>query len=139
DNAAFLRGLYPRLQSQRLKERTLFALSQMSGQGNDRWLMEIATNTREPVEMRKKALFWAGQGNAPIGELVNLYNRMPDREMREQLIFVYSQRRDRAATDKLIDIARREQDQALRKKALFWLGQSNDPRAAQALLEVINQ
>jgi TolA-binding protein len=139
DNAAFLRGLYPRLQSQRLKERTLFALSQMSGQGNDRWLMEIATNTREPMEMRKKALFWAGQGSAPIGELVNLYNRMPDREMREQLIFVYSQRRDRAATDKLIDIARREQDQALRKKALFWLGQSNDPRAAQALLEVINQ
>ncbi len=64
---------------------------------------------------------------------------MPDRAMREQLIFVYSQRRGRAATDKLIDIARREQDPSLRKKALFWLGQSNDPRVAQILLEIINQ
>lgn len=139
DNAAFLRNLYPRLGSARLKERTLFALSQMGGQGNDRWLMSIAANPSEPAEMRKKALFWAGQGGAPIGELVSLYERMPGRDMREQLIFVYSQRRERAATDKLIDIARREQDPALRKKALFWLGQSNDPRAAQVLLEIANQ
>lgn len=138
DNAAFLRGLYPRLGTPRLKERTLFALSQMKGQDNDRWLMNIATNDNEPLEMRKKALFWAGQGGAPIGELVSLYNRMPDRQMREQLIFVYSQRSDRAAVDKLIEIARREQDPALRKKALFWLGQSKDPRATQVLLEVIN-
>ena len=139
ENAAFLRSLYGRLPSAKLKERTLFSLSQMGGQGNDRWLLSIATNGNEQVELRKKALFWAGQGGAPIGELVNLYNRVPDREMREQLIFVYSQRSERAAVDKLIDIARREQDPALRKKALFWLGQSKDPRAAQVLLEVINQ
>jgi hypothetical protein len=59
--------------------------------------------------------------------------------MKEQLIFVYSQRRDSQAVDKLLDIAKRETDPELRKKAVFWLGQSRDPRAAQFLLDLINQ
>ena len=64
---------------------------------------------------------------------------MQNREMKEQLIFVYSQRHESAALDALIKIAKTEQDRELRKKAIFWLGQSHDPRAAQVLLEIINQ
>jgi len=37
---------------------------------------------------------------------VKLYDSMTDREMREQLIFVYSQRREDAALDKLFQIGR---------------------------------
>ena len=59
--------------------------------------------------------------------------------MKEQLIFVYSQRRETKAVDKLMEIARTEQDRELRKKAVFWLSQSRDPRVADFLLEVINQ
>jgi HEAT repeat protein len=59
--------------------------------------------------------------------------------MKEQLIFVYSQRKDAQAVDKLMDIARRDTDPDLRRKAVFWLGQSRDPRAAQLLIELINQ
>jgi len=64
---------------------------------------------------------------------------MPDREMREQLIFVYSQSDQPAAADKLLDIAKHDTDPELRKKALFWLGQSDDPRAAKALQDIIEQ
>jgi hypothetical protein len=68
-----------------------------------------------------------------------MYEETTDREMREQLIFVYSQRRrDTAAMDKLIDIARNETDRELRNKAIFWLGQSKDPRAIRVLEEIIN-
>jgi hypothetical protein len=59
--------------------------------------------------------------------------------MKEQLIFVYSQRRETAAVDKMLDIARRETDRELKGKAIFWLGQSKDPRAAQLLEELINR
>jgi hypothetical protein len=59
--------------------------------------------------------------------------------MKEQLIFVYSQRRESEAVDKMMDIARRETDRELRKKAIFWLSQSRDPRVAEFLLEVINK
>jgi HEAT repeat protein len=139
ENAQFLRELYGRLTDSDLKERVLFSVSQMKSQGNDSWLMDIATNSREPVEMRKKALFWAGQGGVSIDPLVDLYGRMNDREMREQLIFVYSQRKETKAVDKLMDIAKNEQDRELRKKAIFWLSQSRDPRAAQFLEEIITR
>jgi HEAT repeat protein len=59
--------------------------------------------------------------------------------MKEQLIFVYSQRHETEAVDKLIDIAKHDPNAELRKKAVFWLGQSHDPRARQALLDIINQ
>ena len=38
-----------------------------------------------------------------------------------------------------MDIARRETNRDLRKKALFWIGQSHDPRAARFLEEIIDQ
>ena len=139
ENATFLRSLYGKLATEDLKEKVIFSLSQMGGPENGRWLMDIALNEREPVEMRKKALFWAGQTGGNLDQLVGLYDRMQNEEMKDQLIFVYSQRHEPAALDKLIQIAKTEQDKELRKKALFWLGQSHDPRAAQVLLEIINQ
>lgn len=139
ENGAFLRGLYAKLADGELKEKVIFSLSQMGGDENGRWLMDIALNEREPVEMRKKALFWAGQTGANLGQLVGLYDRMQNQEMKEQLIFVYSQRDEAGAVDKLIQIAKTERNPELRKKAVFWLGQSHDPRAAQALMEIINQ
>jgi HEAT repeat protein len=139
ENAAFLRGLYGKLTDEELKEKVIFSLSQMHDGDNTRWLMDIALNERESIEMRKKALFWAGQTGGDLTQLSGLYDRMQNREMKEQLIFVYSQRHEAAAVDRLIQIAKTEQDKELRKKAIFWLGQSHDPRAAQVLLEIINQ
>ena len=139
ENAAFLRGLYVKLADEELKEKVIFSLSQMHDGDNTRWLMDIALNEREPIEMRKKALFWAGQTGGDLTQLSGLYDRMQNREMKEQLIFVYSQRHEAAAVDRLIQIAKSEQDKELRKKAIFWLGQSHDPRAAQVLLEIIDQ
>jgi HEAT repeat protein len=140
DNTEFLRTLYTRLTDQDLKEKILFSLSQQKGAGNDQWLMNIALNTKEDIELRKKALFWAGQSGVAISELSALYNRMGEAEMKEAIIFGLSQRQsDRAAMDKLFDIAKNEKDAELRKKAIFWLGQSHDPRVQQFLIDLINR
>jgi len=140
DNAAFLRGLYGRLTDQDLKEKVLFSISQIGGGDNLNWLMDLAANEQEPVEMRKKALFWAGQSDdVSLERLTGLYDRLKNRDMKEQMIFVYSQRNEGAALDKLIDIAKHETDPELRKKAIFWIGQSHDPKAAQYLQEVVSQ
>jgi HEAT repeat protein len=140
ENAAFLKSLFPRLENDELKEKVLFAVSQMRGDQNDRWLLDVALDRSQNTEIRKKALFWAGQSRrVPIADLVTLYSRTDDREMREQLVFVYSQRREPEAVDKLLEIAKADPDRELRKKAIFWLGQSRDPRVAQLLLEIINQ
>jgi tetratricopeptide (TPR) repeat protein len=140
ENTEFLRSLYGRIGNQDLKEKILFSLSQQRGAGNDRWLMDIAVNPREPLELRKKALFWAGQTGVATSEFASLYDRMADAELKDQIIFVFSQRgRDVAAMDKLFAIARADRDPELRKKAIFWLGQSRDPRAQKFLEDLINR
>ena len=140
ENTEFLRNLYSRLTNEDLKEKVLFSLSQQRGAGNEQWLMNIAVNQKEDIELRKKALFWAGQSGVATSELSSLYARMGDTEMKEQMIFVFSQRQhDAAAMDKLFDIAKNEKEPELRKKAIFWLGQSRDPRVQQFLIDLINK
>jgi TolA-binding protein len=145
-NASFLRGLFARLASatgggernEAVAQKILFSLSQRRGEGNDRWLMEIAADPKYTVETRKQAIFSAGQIRVPTSELTALYDKLTDRELKEQLIWVLSDRHDTAAMDRLIEIAKRDPDLEMRKKAIFWLGQSHDPRVKQLLLDIIN-
>ena len=102
--------------------------------------MGLAVDSHENIELRKKALFWAGQSGVGIDEIIPLYSKITDQEMKEQVIFVLSQRSNTpAAVDKLLDIAKNDKDPDLRKKAIFWLGQSRDPRVQQFLLDIINK
>ena len=139
-SVAFLRGLYSRLTDRDLKERVLFSASNQRGSESGAWLIGIATNEREPIELRKQALFHAGnQRAASVTDIASLYDRITDKEMKEQVIFVLAQNRAEAAVDKLMDIARRDSDREMRSKAIFWLGQSRDPRVLKFLEEVINK
>lgn len=136
-NSEYLRSLYGRVKSEELRERILFGIAQSNDPGSAQWLFGIAKNKREPIEMRKKALFWAGQGSVPASDLVSLYDQVDEREIREQLVFVYSQRDDRETTDKMLSIARRDPDPEIRKRALFWISQSKDPRATQLIQDIL--
>ena len=62
-----------------------------------------------------------------------------DTEMKEHILFTLTQVDSDAAFDKMLDIARNEEDPDLRQHALFWIGQSGDPRAEAVLLEVLEQ
>ncbi|HET7553585.1 MAG TPA: HEAT repeat domain-containing protein [Gemmatimonadaceae bacterium] len=135
--ASYLRQIFPALESTRLKERVLMAVSQGESEDKGRWLLDVAADSKQDPEVRKKALFWAGQGGVPISDLSAMYGRLSDQELKQQVIFVLSQRNESAAMDKLIDIARHDPDVELRKKAIFWLGQRDDPRVRQLLEEII--
>ena len=39
--------------------------------------------------------------------------------------------------DMLFDIAKNDKDPELRKKAIFWLGQSHDPRAVKFFEDIL--
>jgi len=144
ENATFLRDLFSRLSATRsdrddeVAQKILFSLSQMRGQGNDRWLMSIAADPKYSADVRKQAIFSAGQAGVSSADLIALYDKVSDNEVKGQLIWVLSSQNERAATDKLIEIAKRDPDVEMRKKAIFWLGQSQDPRVKQLLLDIIN-
>jgi HEAT repeat protein len=139
ENAGFLKSLYKAVKEESLKEKIIFSVAQHGSRENQRWLIDVAADQSEEVELRKKAIFWAGQSGVALSELFALYDRTPEREIREGLIFAYSQRSEKAAVDKLIQIARSEKDKDLRKNAMFWLSQSKDPRVADLLEEMLNK
>jgi hypothetical protein len=64
---------------------------------------------------------------------------MREREMKDQMIFVFSQRHEQQAIDKLMDIAKNDTDREARRKAMFWLGQSKDARVSAFLADMINR
>src|SRR5690606_2080232 len=67
DMPQFMRELYGSVTETGLKEAVLFALSQNPAPENSAFLLEIATNESEMMELRKTALFWAGQqGRLPL-------------------------------------------------------------------------
>ncbi len=135
----YLQQLFEKLNDEGLKDKVLFSISQSGGRGAEDWLLEQAVNPKNAVQLRKQALFWASQGGAPTTKIAAIYDRGGDSQFRDQVIFALSQKSDAAAVDKLLDIAKNEKDRELRKKAIFWLGQSHDPRAAKALQALIDR
>ena len=140
ENEVFLRQLFDKTQSEEIQGAIVQAIAEGSSEENVRWLLSEVLNTKQPVETRKKALFWAGQQRRfNVNLLLPLYEKLTDPELKEHYIFVLAERRESSATDKLIDIARHDKDREMRKKALFWLAQKNDPRVKQLLMEIIDQ
>jgi HEAT repeat protein len=140
ENAAFLRGLFDKTKSEEIQGAIVQAIAEGASEENTRWLLSEVLNTQQPVETRKKALFWAGQQRrVDVTLLLPLYDKLTDSDLKEHYIFVLAERRESSATDKLIDIAKHDKDREMRKKALFWLAQKNDPRVKQLLMEIIDQ
>jgi hypothetical protein len=142
DDQAFLRAQFDKLPSDELKDRVLMGVAQHGGSDGTQWLLSVVRDSSRSVEVRKKALFWAGQGgeeNTPTSRLADLYPRLHDRALQEHLIFVLSQRDDSTATAKLMDIAQNDSSHELRKRAMFWLGQKHDPRVTAFLTRILDQ
>lgn len=138
ENAAFLRAMWDTNSDPAVRESILFAMSQMKQDGNTPWLMSIALDTSEDTNVRNQALFAASQrSDVKVADLVGVYDRAPDRELKEQALFILSQSKDPAAFEKILDVVRNETDADLRQNAIFWLGQSGDPRAEQVLLDIL--
>jgi len=134
---AFLKSLFDRTSSERLKDQVLFSVSQRESWDGSRWLLEKARDESQPMEVRRKAVFWAGQGHASVADISALYKSAKDQRLREHVIFVLSQRDEEAATTQLMSIAREDPDREMRKKALFWLGQKNDPRVTKLITDMV--
>ncbi len=135
-----LLALYPTLNDAELKERAVFAISQTNTAEARQWLLERLRDASETLEVRKMALFWLGQSQGlSLAELQGIYGSLSDPEMKEQAVFVASQRSGPAAVDFLMEVARTEKDPKLRERAIFWLGQSKDPRVAEFLLSLIRR
>lgn len=105
-------------------------------------LIKIARNPDLPRESRTQSVFWLGQaaGDAATANLNSLVvDNSVDREVREQAVFALSQRPRDEGVPALIAVAKANKDPEIRKKALFWLGQSGDPRALDLFEQLLTK
>lgn len=105
-------------------------------------MIRIARNSDLPRSTRTQSVFWLGQaaGEAATANLNSIVlDNSVDREVREQAVFALSQRPREEGIPALISVARTNKDPEIRKKALFWLGQSNDPRALDLFEELLTK
>lgn len=103
-------------------------------------LIQLARQPTVPEETRKQAVFWLGQaaGAAAARGLDSIVtDSSGELEIRKQAVFALSQRPTDEAVPALVRIARSSPSREVRKSALFWLGQSGDPRALSLFEELL--
>ena len=57
--------------------------------------------------------------------------------MKKRAVFALSQLPKDESIPKLIDVARNNRNAEVRRQAMFWLGQTNDPRALKFFEDVL--
>jgi HEAT repeat protein len=95
---------------------------------------------------RQEALFWlsrfasgaaAGRPDQPFE--MDDDEGDADEDLKVHAVFVLSQLRNGAGIPNLLDVARSNPSRRVRSQALFWLGQSGDPRAIALFESVLRQ
>jgi hypothetical protein len=103
-------------------------------------LLRIARDESRPRRTRREALQWLGMA---AGRIVTdgmwLGPEDDDDEVQAAAVFAISQLKKDEAVPALIRIARTHSNPRVRKRALFWLGQSGDPRAIDVLEEILRR
>jgi len=138
--AGYLLALAERSPDGKVGEGAIFPATLADSVSTWRQLLRIARGGAARDEARRSAVFWLGQqaGEEVTKGLAGLVDDdAQGRELREAAVFSLSQRPSDEAVPELIRIARSHRDANIRKAALFWLGQSNDPRALALFEEIL--
>lgn len=95
-------------------------------------LLTLAKDESRTKSVRTQAVFWVSQaaGDKATAGLVDVVgDAAADQDVRLQAVFALSQRPKDEGIPALLDVAKGSKDPRIRKQAIFWLGQSGDPRA----------
>ena len=100
-------------------------------------ILDLAKNGSP--RLRQRALFWIARRaeSQAAGIITQAIDTDPDVEVKKQAVFALSQLPRDEGTPLLIKLARSHSHPIVRKQAMFWLGQSKDPRALSYFEEVL--
>ena len=93
---------------------------------------------------RHDVVFWLGQyaaaklaGSDDPFDARGPRDDSDEEDVKEHAVFALSQLRNGEGVEPLIQVARSNKDQRVRAKAMFWLGESGDPRAVELFEQVL--
>lgn len=124
--------------SENVREQSIFAVSQMDDTRSIESLISFAKDKKLERDIRSKAMFWLGEkaSKHAVKTLEDIADNDEDSEIQRQALFALTQNDD-GGVDMVIKIAKTHHNKKLRREAIFWLGQSEDPRALETLVEII--
>jgi hypothetical protein len=122
-----------------VRDRVVFALSQSKDPAGIPLVVEAARNDKD-AHIRGQALFWLAQRAAAQVSKTAIQNALandPESAVRERAVFALTQLKNGEGVPILIGLAKTNRDPEVRKKAMFWLGQSKDPRAIEFFAQIL--
>jgi hypothetical protein len=125
--------------SDKIREHAVFALTQSKEPDALAPVIRAAHEDKSP-HVRGQALFWLAQrAGAKVAETAigDAIANDPETEVKKKAVFALTQMPHEEGVPLLIQVARTNHNPAVRKQAMFWLGQSKDPRALAFFEEVL--
>ena len=92
-------------------------------------------------KVREQALFWLAQqaGQKVSKTITDAIENDPDTDVKKKAVFALSEMPREEGVPLLIDQARKNRNPVVRKEAIFWLGQSEDPRALDFIASILER
>ena len=103
-------------------------------------IIEAARHDRSR-KVREQALFWLSQkaGQKAADAIADVLQNDPETEIKKRAVFALSQLPKDESIPRLIQVARTLRNKVVLQDAIFWLGQSRDPRALAFFEEVLTK
>lgn len=135
----YLRTIYETVEDADLRAAIVFGVGRSATAGDRAWLLERVADPSEDPDLRTHAAFALGRtGEVPLEELRGVFTEAADADLKLGLLEIMGRAGEgEALLETMIEIARSEEDPEVRERAIAWIGRSDDPRAADVLLELI--
>ena len=132
----FLRDLARKDRSQEVRKKAVFAITQIRTPEAVDALIELTRSSDS--EVAEQAVFWLGQiaSEKAVKLLKDIVWDDTETDIQTKAVFALSQQ---GSVDELIEIANTHPNPEVRKKAIFWLGQSKDKKAVEAIIRIIRE
>jgi len=123
-----------------LAEEAMAALTMHADPGATDALIRVARQGPN-TELRGEALFWLAQkaGDKVAGVITEAIERDPDTEIKKKAVFALSNLPDDQGVPLLIGLVKNNRNPVVRKEAMFWLGQSDDRRAREFIISILER
>jgi hypothetical protein len=125
----------------KIREHAVFALTQSKEPDAIPAVIRVAREDKV-AKVRGQALFWLAQRagkKVAESELSRAIENDPETEVKKKAVFGLTQIPENEGIPLLIQVARGNRNPEVRKQAMFWLGQSKDPRALSFFEEVLSR
>jgi hypothetical protein len=102
-----------------------------------RLFLKLARDENRPNEFKRSVMLWLSNAVSEHLGILDDADRNDDDEMRAQAVYVLSQRPKAESVPGLIEVAKTSKHGSARKAAIYWLGQTGDPRAVDVYADLL--